>query len=98
MSAPEVLIWSRLRMDQLKGFRFYRQRPLGNYIVDFYSPRAGLVIEVDGNPHYEGTRPESDKEKDRYLADNGLKVLRFSNHEVMRSIDGVIERIISDLK
>jgi len=53
MTETEILLWSRVRRKQLLGFQFYRQRPHGNYIVDFYCPAAKLIIEIDGRQHYE---------------------------------------------
>ena len=48
----EKLLWLRLRAKQLKGRQFYRQKIIGNYIVDFYCPKANLIIELDGGQHY----------------------------------------------
>ena len=57
MTDAEMLLWSRIRGKQLKGFQFYRQKIIGKYIADFYCPKASLVIEIDGGQHYdiEGT-------------------------------------------
>ena len=52
MTDAEVKLWNHLRRKQIKGLQFFRQRPIGNYIVDFYAPEAKLVIEVDGGQHY----------------------------------------------
>ncbi len=53
MTEPERLLWSRIRRKQLRGFQFYRQKTVGNYIVDFYCPSARIIIEVDGGQHFE---------------------------------------------
>ncbi|HOL35933.1 MAG TPA: DUF559 domain-containing protein, partial [bacterium] len=53
MTDVERLFWSKIRMRQLNGYQFYRQRPIGEYVVDFYCPRAKLIIEIDGGQHYE---------------------------------------------
>jgi very-short-patch-repair endonuclease len=53
MTDSERLLWSRLRRKQIAGMQFYRQKPIGKYIVDFYAPKAKLVIEVDGSQHME---------------------------------------------
>ena len=97
MTTPEILLWSRLRMKQVKGYQFYRQRPIGEYIVDFYCPQADLVIEIDGAHHFEEHGLLSDKEKNEFLKNCGLKVLRFTNNEVMSNIAEVVEQIESDL-
>lgn len=51
MTYPGTIPWSRIRLKQLKGYQFYRQKPIGEYIVDFYCPKAKLVIELDGGQH-----------------------------------------------
>jgi very-short-patch-repair endonuclease len=84
MTDAEQKLWYRLRRDQL-GVRFYRQRTVGSYIVDFYAPRAKLVIEVDGGQHFE----DSHLTKDRLRDD----VLRFNNREVLLETDAVMDEI-----
>jgi len=93
MTDAERLLWSRLRLKQLKEKQFYRQRIIGNYIVDFYCPGAKLVIEVDGGQHYTDTGIEKDKSRDGYLEGRGFKVLRFSDIEVLNEIEAVVESI-----
>jgi very-short-patch-repair endonuclease len=97
MSDTERKLWYRIRMKQIKGLQFYRQKPIGNYIVDFYCPKAKLVIELDGGQHYLKTREEKDKIKDNYLSGLGLKVLRFSDVDVLRDIDSVLEKIWNEI-
>jgi very-short-patch-repair endonuclease len=77
------------------GVPFYRQKPIGNYIVDFYAPRVSLVIEIDGVQHLDTTQVIRDKERDEYLRQNGLAVLRFGNLDVFENIEGVMDRIYS---
>jgi very-short-patch-repair endonuclease len=89
----EILLWSKIRLRQLNGLLFYRQKPLGGYIADFYCPKAKLVIEVDGGQHYEKNAKEYDQIRDEILKNMGLTVLRFTNVDVMDNIDGVIEVI-----
>ncbi|MCL2532292.1 MAG: endonuclease domain-containing protein [Oscillospiraceae bacterium] len=62
--------------------QWYRQRIVGSYIVDFYCPKAMLVVELDGNHHYVPEQIAYDKERDAYLAGHGLLVLRFRNREI----------------
>jgi very-short-patch-repair endonuclease len=88
MTDAEVKLWQNLRMRQVAGVKFMRQRPIGNYIVDFYSPETGLVIEVDGGQHYEKESEEYDKIRDAFLQDQGLTVLRFTNMDVLQNIEG----------
>jgi very-short-patch-repair endonuclease len=89
----EILLWSKIRFRQLKNLLFYRQKPLGGYIVDFYCPKAKLVLEVDGAQHYEKDALEYDRVRDEYLKNLGLTVLRFTNLDVIDNIEGVIEVI-----
>jgi len=97
MTDAEQLLWSRLRRKQLHGVQFYRQKPLGPYIVDFFAPAAGLVIEVDGSQHLEPEHLKQDRARDRCLADEGVLVLRFHNRQVLLETDGVVERISSEI-
>jgi len=89
----EKALWSRLRNKQIFGVQFYRQKPIGKYIVDFYAPGAKLVIEVDGAQHLEGPHVQNDRRRDVLLASLGLRVLRFNSREVMKERDAVVEAI-----
>jgi len=93
MTDAERLLWSKIRAKQLKGYQFYRQRIIGNYIVDFYCPKAKLVIEIDGGQHYSNKGLEKDKIRDDSIEEQKLKVLRFSDRDVFKNLDGVVERI-----
>ncbi len=97
MTDAERLLWSRVRGKQLKGFQVYRQRIIGNYIVDFYCPKAKLVIEIDGGQHYTDKGIEKDRIRDGYLIEQGLKVLRFSDKEVLRDTDYVLAIIFEKI-
>ncbi len=79
------------------GFQFYRQKPVGRYIVDFYCSKLKLVIEVDGGQHFEEKQIWYDKERTAFLAGLGLKVLRFSNLDVFNNMDGVMRIIIAEV-
>lgn len=93
MTDAERVLWSRLRGKQLLGVQFYRQKPLGPFIVDFYSHSAALVIEVDGGQHYEEEHARKDAERDEYLTRLGLRVMRFDNRQVLLETDAVVEEI-----
>jgi len=86
-------MWSKIRGKQIKGCWFYSQKPVGDYIADFYCSKAKLVIEVDGGQHYSNENMEYDKVRSQHIASLGLTVLRFTNTEVLTNIDGVIEVI-----
>ena len=86
-------LWQRLKKKQLKNCRFYRQRIICNYIVDFYCPYANLVIEIDGGQHYSEEGKAKDALRDRHLADLGLAVMRISAREILKNNEGVLEAI-----
>ena len=87
----ERKLWSRIRNDQL-GVTFRRQHAVGVYIPDFCSPKAKLIIELDGSQHLE--QQEYDSERTKYLESQGYRVIRFWNNDVTNNIDGVILAII----
>ena len=93
MTDAEQMIWYRVRRKQIMGVQFYRQKPLLNYIVDFYCAKAHLIIELDGSQHFEDEYQQSDSVRDKALMDIGLLVLRFDNHQVLTEIDSVIRHI-----
>jgi very-short-patch-repair endonuclease len=93
----ETFLWLRLRKRQLKNCRFYRQRIICNYIVDFYCPEAKLVIEIDGGQHYSEPGMKKDATRDRHLMDLGQTVMRFSAREVFENSEGVLEKIYAGL-
>ena len=95
MTDAEQLLWSRLRNKQILALHFYRQKPILNYIVDFYCPATNLVIECDGGQHFTEDGLQADHIRDEALAQLGLKVLRFDNGQVMGQIDDVVESIIN---
>jgi very-short-patch-repair endonuclease len=94
MTDAERKLWSAIRMKQIRGLPFYRQKPIGNYVVDFYCPAAKLVIEVDGGQHFEAQNAEYDRRRDEFLKSQGLNVIRFTNLDVLKNIDGVVQTII----
>ena len=93
MTDAEQLLWRKLRRKQILGLQFYRQKPILNFIVDFYCPAANLVIEWDSGQHYTAEGLEADRARDQALAQLGLNVLRFDNRQILTEIDGVVEKI-----
>ncbi len=93
MTEAEQKLWYRLRRKQINGWQFYRQKPLGPYIVDFYCPAACLVVEVDGSQHFDTEDAQLDQIRDQYLDWLGLRVLRFDNRQVLLETDAVVEVI-----
>ncbi len=90
----EMLLWDHLRNNQM-GYKFRRQHPTGNFIVDFYCHQLKLVIEIDGSIHNEKSVQESDEERQKILEAYGLTVIRFTNDEVLKNANEVIENIKS---
>ena len=89
----ETLLWTQLQRRQVRGYQFNRQKPLGNYIVDFYCKKLQLVIEVDGNSHHFEETSVRDVQRQRILEEKGLKFLRFTEHDVRKSMDDVLRQI-----
>lgn len=87
----ERLLWKHLRAKRLDGLKFRRQEPIGDYIVDFVSFDKRVVVELDGSQHV--VRKAEDDQRTRWLSDQGFKVLRFWNNEVLKSIEGVLKVI-----
>ncbi len=98
MTDAERHLWAKIRMKQLKGYQFYRQKPIGDYIVDFFCPKTKLIIEVDGSQHFSGEKIEYDRIRDEYLSSRSLRVLRFTNTDVLTHIEGVVESIIENME
>ena len=97
MTDAEKSLWLKLRRKQLKGYQFYRQKIIGDYIVDFYCPGARLIVEVDGGQHYGPEEIAKDRVRDKYLREQGLDVLRFSDREVLVERESVLEKIYAIL-
>ena len=89
----EQKLWSLLRNRQLYEVKFRRQFPIDSYIIDFYTPKYKLGIEADGGQHYEETGKIQDEIRERALAKYGIKILRFSDRDILTNIDGVYENI-----
>ena len=93
MTDAEQVLWRKIRNKQIEGVQFYRQKPLLSFIVDFYSPKARLVIELDGSQHFEAYHQEKDRWRDAKLTALGLRTLRFDDRQVLTEIDAVMEVI-----
>ena len=93
MTESEQVLWARLRGKQILGVQFYRQKPIGNYIVDFFAPKTKLVTEVDGSQHLKEGNAKRGKDRDTYLAGLGIQVLRFNSREVIKHTNAVVEVI-----
>ena len=96
MTPAERKLWARIRDGQLDGAHFRKQHAVGNFIVDFFCAKAKLVIEVDGDTHAD--QVEYDEERTRWLNEQKhYRVIRFTNDDVHRNIDAVLEQIVKAL-
>ena len=96
MTEEERLLWKQLRERRLLGLRFRRQQIIDGFIVDFYCPSVGLVVEVDGPVHDE--RADYDRERDQVIAARGLTIIRVRNDEVRNDMVAVLARISAEAR
>jgi len=93
MTLSEVLLWNELKQKRMLGYDFDRQRPIGNYIVDFYCKELLLAIEIDGDTHI--YKYDYDDERQRIIEKMGVRFLRFEDIEVKKNMLNVL-RVIED--
>jgi very-short-patch-repair endonuclease len=91
MTLSEILLWQHIKGKQLLGYDFHRQKPIHEYVVDFYCPRLKLVLEIDGDSHV--GKEEADKIRQEKLESLGLTVLRFWDWDVKSNVDGIVEHL-----
>ena len=84
----EILLWKKLKGKQMMGYDFHRQKPLDNYIVDYFCNELMLAIEIDGRSHHH--KMLNDKKRQDKLEALGVRFLRFSDYEVKRNLDDVV--------
>ncbi len=89
----EIIVWSQLKGKQFFGHKFRRQCSIGRYVVDFYCPRQKLVIEIDGDSHFTDEAKKYDKVREEYIKALGLRIIRFTNHEIRTQLPNVLEAI-----
>jgi len=94
MTRAEIILWSRLRERKISGYKFRRQQPILDYIVDFYCPELKLIIEADGEIHSLNENSEYDRKRDNILKINGYRIIRFTNLEIVTELDSTINKII----
>lgn len=98
MSKSEVILWSHLRRQQLGGYRFRRQVPIGPFIADFACVDLKLVVEVDGATHSDDAEIAYDRRRTAYLAEHGWHVWRVWNNEIYENLDGVLDGLLIELR
>ena len=97
MTDAEQCLWQSIRNKQIASVQFYRQKTLLSFIVDFYCPKAKLVIELDGGQHFEPEHQAKDQQRDLQLERTGLKVLRFDDRQVLAETDAVLKVIYDEV-
>lgn len=97
MTDAEQLLWQCLRRKQLDGFRFRKQHPLQQFVLDFYCPEARLAVELDGGQHNTPAGTAADSERTAILEQHGIEVIRFWNNEVFTNLEGVLQTIYEAL-
>jgi very-short-patch-repair endonuclease len=90
----ETVLWNRIRNRQIDGYKFVRQAPISGYVCDFVCREKFLIIEVDGGQHNEST---ADAIRDRRLGEDGYRVLRFWNNDVLGNLEGVLTTIQTEV-
>jgi very-short-patch-repair endonuclease len=91
----ERRLWSALRDRRLEGYRFRRQYPIGRFIVDFACTQHRLIVEADGGQHADS---EPDRRRTANLEQEGWRVLRFWNNDILSNTNGVVEKILRELR
>ena len=94
MTRAETLLWRHLKAHRLARLSFRRQALIGNYIADFVAHSCKLIVEVDGESHDFEERLRHDERRDRWFASRGYRLLRFTNDDVMRNLEGVVSSIL----
>ncbi len=93
----ERLLWNKLRNKQFYELKFFRQYGIGQYIADFYCPKVKLAIELDGGQHFKEDGIVYDKKRGNYFIEFGIRTIRFSNLDVLKNLEGVLEKIKDEL-
>jgi len=95
LTTAESTLWTRIRARQLGGFKFARQEPIDHYYVDFVCRERRLIVELDGGQHAESLE---DRQRDSRLRALGYRVIRIWNNDVIENLDGVLQRLLSELE
>jgi very-short-patch-repair endonuclease len=95
MTPPEVILWRWLR-QRPDGLKFRRQHPTGPYVLDFFCSDARLAIEVDGEAHSLGDRPQHDEARDQWLRSKGIETLRIPAVELLKDADAVLRHVLGE--
>ena len=94
----EKLLWFQLRSRQFEGLKFRRQQPIGKYIVDFVNFDQKIIIELDGSQHLTNKGLAKDSIRTKFFINQGFKVLRFLDNELLTNLNGVLTIILENIK
>ena len=97
-TAAENKLWQRLRNRQFNNTKFVRQEPIGPFIADFVCRPSMLVIEIDGETHRDPEQQAYDQRRSAYLREQGYRVIRFTNEDVLGDLEPVLEAIARHLR
>ena len=89
----EKLLWTHISKNKINGLRFLRQYGIGPYILDFYCPKIRLAVELDGSPHREKQNKLYDADRERYLENLDIKIIRFWNDDVLKNLSNVLDKL-----
>jgi very-short-patch-repair endonuclease len=92
-TSAEKVLWKKIRAKRFHGMKFRRQVPIGPFIVDSLQVGAKLIIEVDGDSHYEPGAQEYDRIRERYLRSKGFRIIRFSNTAALSSTEEILQQV-----
>jgi very-short-patch-repair endonuclease len=93
MTLAEIILWSRLRSKKINGYKFRRQQPIFDYVVDFYCDELKMIIEVDGEIHLLSEKTDSDLKRDKILKINGYHIIHLTNLEIETELDATIKKV-----
>jgi very-short-patch-repair endonuclease len=97
-TTAEQMLWDKIRNRQLRGFRFLKQYILDRYIADFYCSKMKVAVEIDGRIHERDDIKEYDAIREDVIKAHGIRIIRFSNDEIMHDIESVLERLVEFLE
>jgi len=94
----EKILWSKLKKGNVFNAKFRRQYSIGDYIVDFYCTELKLAIEIDGDSHFEEGAEKKDANRTKYLCEQGISIIRFTNNDVKKNLQQVLEEISKEVE
>jgi very-short-patch-repair endonuclease len=96
MTPAEKILWKKVKANRLNGLHFRRQQIVHGYFADFYCHQHELIVEVDGGIHE--LQKKYDAEREEYLNGLGFRIIRFTNNDIMKNLNGVLQKIVESIK